>query len=138
MLEFLRTYGDLRRDFTYQGSERSGYSRMPGAGNVTAELRKPLDMRTLVDANFWHGMLFEDELDYQATMFQPVGGMDRIAYAFAKRLGRTIQYKAAVTELRKTENGVRVVYEQGGAKKTLEADYCVCALPASILRSLTN
>ena len=36
---------------------------------------------------FWNGMLFEEGLDQQATMFQPVGGIDHIPYAFSKRLG---------------------------------------------------
>jgi|GEM_PF-3925656 len=35
-------------------------------------------------------------------MFQPVGGMDRIPYAFAKGLGDVVQYGAPVTEVRKT------------------------------------
>ena len=66
-------------------------------------------------------------------MMQPVGGMDRIAYAFAKQLGGIIQYNAPVTELRKTEHGVRVVYGHG---KVLEADLCFCALPLVTLRKV--
>ena len=44
-------------------------------------------MHTLLDENFWDGILFEEQFEMQATMFQPVGGMDRIPYAFAKALG---------------------------------------------------
>src|SRR5215469_12814961 len=32
MLAFLRTYGDLKADYSYQGSERSGVSKSAGAG----------------------------------------------------------------------------------------------------------
>ena len=74
----------------------------------------------------------------QATMFQPVGGMDRIPYAFAAKLGAVVQYGASVSEIRKTGNGVRIVYAQSGSRKMLEADYCICALPMTIVKSIPN
>jgi len=74
----------------------------------------------------------------QATMFQPVGGMDRIPYAFAKALGDTVQYGAEVSEIRKTAKGVRVGYTQGGAAKSLEADFCICGMPLVILKRVLN
>ncbi len=140
MLAFLRTYGDLKADYSYTGSERSGAARLPGAGPDTEVLRSPLDMHALLDADFWQGMLFEEMLDMQATMFQPVGGMDRIPYAFAAKLGDVVQYGALVQEIRKTEHGVKVDYEEAksGAKRTVEADYCICALPISILKTIPN
>ncbi len=140
MLAFLRTYGDLKADYSYTGSERSGVSRLPGAGPDTEVLRPPLDMHALLDADFWQGMLFEEMFDMQATMFQPVGGMDRIPYAFAAKLGDIVQYGAPVQEIRKTEQGVRVGYtdSKSGATKTIEADYCICALPITILKTIPN
>ena len=140
MLAFLRTYGDLKADYSYTGSERSGAARLPGAGPDTEVLRSPLDMHALLDADFWQGMLFEEMLDMQATMFQPVGGMDRIPYAFAAKLGDVVQYGALVQEIRKTEHGVKVDYEEAksGAKRPVEADYCICALPISILKTIPN
>jgi monoamine oxidase len=138
MLELLRVYGDLKDDLTYKGSIRSGAARLPGAGPVPQETRPPLDLHALLDAGFWRGALFEEQLTMQATMFQPVGGMDRIPYAFAKRLGPVVQYKAPVVEIRKTAVGVRIVYEQNGIRKSVEADYCICALPITILKSTPN
>ena len=138
MLAFLRTYGDLTRAFEYKGSEMAGVAHAPGAGPDAEKLREPLDMHALLDADFWTGILFEEGLDYQATMLQPVGGMDRIPYAFARKLGKVMQYRAAVKEIRKTASGVRIVYTQGHADKSVEADYCICALPVSILKSIPN
>ena len=138
MLSFLRTYGPLDRAGKYNGSDRAGYSKMAGAGDETGVLLEPIDMHTLLDENFWQGMLFDEQFDMQATMFQPVGGMDRIPYAFAKSLGNVVQYGAPVTELRKTAKGVRVGYTQGGASKSIDADYCICALPLNILRKIPN
>jgi monoamine oxidase len=71
-------------------------------------------------------------------MFQPVGGMDRIPYAFAKNLGNIIHYNSPVTEIRRTGKSVRVGYTQNGAQKSIEADFCVCALPLTILRRIPN
>ena len=105
MLAFLRVYGDLKPDYSYTGSERAGVTKFAGAGPETEVLRQPLDMHSLLDANFWQGMMFEEMLDMQATMFQPVGGMDRIPYAFAKKLGDVVQYGAPVKDIRKTEYG---------------------------------
>lgn len=138
MQKFLRVYGDLNSDGSYKGSERSGAKRLPGAGGITEELNEPLDMHSLLDANFWDGLLFEEMLDMQPTMLQPVGGMDQIPYAFAKTLGSLVQYESPVKEIRRTDQGVKILYVQKGQQKTLEADYCVCALPLSILKAIPN
>ena len=70
-----------------------------------------MDMRMLLDENFWFDMFVEEAWDWQATMMQPVGGMDRIPYAFAKALGPVVQYSSPVTEIRKTcEGSYGVVY----------------------------
>ncbi len=138
MLSFLRTYGSLDEAGKYNGSDRAGYAKLAGAGDETGVLSQPIDMHTLLDCNFWQGMLFDQQFDMQATMFQPVGGMDRIPYAFAKALGSTVQYNSPVTEIRKTTKGVKIGYKQNGAAKMMEADYCICAMPLTILRSVPN
>jgi monoamine oxidase len=138
MLSFLRIYGELDEAGSYNGCDRAGYSQMAGAGDVTGVLSKPIDMHTLLEASFWQGMMFDQAFDMQATMFQPVGGMDRIPYAFAKALGDVVIFDAPVTEIRKTSKGIRVGYKQGGGDKTVEADYCVCALPLTMLRKIPN
>lgn len=134
MLSFLRLYGPLDEAGKYAGSDRAGYATTAGAGDEAGVLSAPIDMHTLLDGNFWQGLLFDEQFDMQATMFQPVGGMDRIPFAFAKSLGSIVQYNSPVTEIRKTGKGVTVSYTQGGAAKTIAADYCVCAMPLNILR----
>ena len=138
MLEFLGRYGDLSPDYFYKGSERSGYKIMPGAGEQIGVARDPLDMHLLLDADLWRGALFEETFDMQATMLQPVGGMDQIPAAFAKRLGPIVRANAAVEQIRKTDRGVRVVYRdhKTGGRVAVEADYCICSLPLSILKTL--
>jgi monoamine oxidase len=138
MLTFLRQYGSLDDAGKYVGGDRAGYKVLPGAGDQTGVPSAPIGMHTLLDENFWQGMLFEETFDMQATMFQPVGGMDRIPYAFAKELGDVVQYNSPVTEIRKTGKGVRIGYKQGDAAKTVEADYCICAMPLTILKKTPN
>jgi monoamine oxidase len=138
LLAFLRTFGDLKQDFTYQGSERAGVSQLAGAGDVTEKTRPPLELHALLDANFWGGAVFEESFDQQMPMFQPVGGMDHIPYAFAKRLGRTIQYRSVAKEIRKTSNGVKIICAQNGAERAILADYCIAALPLTMLRGIEN
>ena len=133
MMDFLRIYGPLDQAGKYNGSDRAGYAKTAGAGDETGVLSTPIDMHTLLEENFWQGMLFDEQFDMQATMFQPVGGMDRIPFAFAKSLGAVIQYGAPVSEIRKTDKGVRIGYKQRGAEKSITADFCICAMPLTIL-----
>jgi monoamine oxidase len=97
-----------------------------------------MDMKTLLDENFWNGLLFTEEWAQQATMMQPVGGMDKIPYAFAKSLGPIVQYNSPVKSFKKTAKGVSVTYTQGGAEKNIEAAYCIVALPFEILKKIDN
>ena len=140
MMEFLRFYGALGKDFKYNGSPRSGDQQLPGAADQIEIPRAPLPFSELLKSQFWHPILFEEMLDMQPTMFQPVGGMDRIPYAFARSLGKMVRYNSPVTEIRKTSNGVRVLYREGesGPIRSMEASYCICALPLSILKSVPN
>jgi monoamine oxidase len=137
MLAFLRNFGDLRADYGYAGSSRAGVKRFAGAGEIEEERRPPLPLNALLDASFWQGLMLEERLEMQATMFQAVGGMDRIPYAFAKRLGNVVKYRCPVTEIRKTPIGVHVVYTDGPSRtrRSLEASYCICTLPISVLNT---
>ena len=137
MLSFLRVYGPLDDASKYDGSERAGYLRPPSVED-SGVLSQPIDLHTLLSEDFWQGMLFDETFDMQATMFQPVGGMDRIAYAFAKSLGDIVRFNAPVMEIRKMSSGVRVGYTHNGTAASVEADHCICALPLVILRKIPN
>jgi monoamine oxidase len=137
MLSFLRTYGPLDDAGKYIGSDRAGYLKTPGVDD-NGVLSQPIDLHTLLSEDFWQGVLFDEAFDMQATMFQPVGGMDRIAYAFAKSLGSIARFNAPVTEIRKTGSGVRIGYTHNGKPASIEADYCICTLPMVILRKIPN
>lgn len=137
MIEFLRQYGDLNPDLLFKGTDRSGFKVPPGAGPAAPVPNDPLAMHQLLDADLWYGMLVEDVIEWQPTMFQPVGGMDRIPYAFASRLDSVIRYGAVVTRIRQSETGVTVTYrDSSGATQSITADFCICAMPLTIARTL--
>jgi monoamine oxidase len=142
MMDFLRSYGDLDKSNKYVGGSavlgRAGFKIPPGAGSQVGVVAPVIDMKTLLDENFWTGMLFTEEWAQQATMMQPVGGMDKIPYAFAKSLGAVVQYNSPVKSFKRTDKGVSVTYTQGGAEKNIEATYCVIALPFEILKKIDN
>ena len=137
LLAFVRTFGDLKEDFSYAGTERGGYAVPRTGGLDMPPFRKPLGLHELLLANFVKGEFYEDRLDWQATMLQPVGGMDRIAYRFAEKLGKLVHYRSTVKEIRRTDEGVRIVYSSSDRQAhSLEADYCICTLPIPILSDL--
>jgi len=138
MKTFLNIYGPLNDSGKYVGSGRAGYKITAGAGTQSPVPSDPQDMRMLLDEEFWGGMLYEETWDWQATMLQPVGGMDHIAYAFDKALGPIIKYNSPVTEIRKTSTGVKISYTQHGTVKQTEAAYCIIAMPFSILKKIPN
>ena len=72
-------------------------------------------------------------------MMQPVGGMGRIGEAFARQIPDRIRYGAKVVAIRQDVTGVSIAFEDlaaGGAAQEVRADWCVCALPLSILSQL--
>jgi monoamine oxidase len=138
MTAFLKIYGPLDKDNKYVGSDRAGLKVTAGAGTQVAVDEVPQDMHMLLDEDFWGGMLYEETWDWQATMMQPVGGMDQIPYAFAKSLGTIVKYGSPVTEIRRTSAGVSVSYAEKGVPKKIDASYCIVAMPFSILKKIPN
>ncbi len=133
----LRSYGALDKLNQYKGSDRADISQLPGAGPQEMIVNEEaISLQSLLDANFWSFELYEEAWDWQATMMQPVGGMQNISNAFAKALGSSVIFSAPVSEIAKTAKGVRVTYDQAGTPHTIEADYAVCAMPLSILRKI--
>jgi len=143
LLRFLQAFGALDQDFKYRGSERSGYSTPPGAGDQEGTLNDKVDFQQLLAADFWSNpilkMNYSEHYPQQATMLQPVGGMDKIGHAFARRLGSIVRYNAEVTEIRKTGSGVQVVWKDRRRNRTAvmsEASYVICTIPLSVLRNI--
>ena len=79
-----------------------------------------------------------NNLNQAATMMQPVGGMDRIAYAFANQLKEELYYEAVVTAIRRTGSRVRIEGRLNGVEGAVEVDYAIVAMPPSVIRDIPN
>lgn len=73
-----------------------------------------------------------------APLFQPVGGMQQIAFAFQRALGPRLTLGAEVRSVRQTEGEVRVVWRETASGRDREevADYAISCLPMSVLKTL--
>ena len=140
MIDFLKRYGDLKPDRIYRGSERAGLKTLPGAGDQIGIARDPVPLGTLLDIDMWTALLFEEGFNFQATMFQPVGGMDQIALAFARKLKPVIRLNSVVTAIKRKKEGVGVTYRdaQIGRSNVIEADYCLITIPLKVLAGIDN
>jgi len=141
VLQMLSLFGDLGQNSNYGGSARAGFPGQMNTGSRQRDqLLSPLQLQSLVADFFWElRSSFSEDLNQQATMLQPVGGMDRIARAFEAQVQSSIIYQAAVTEIRKTASGARVVYNDlFGTPTMIDADFCVVTIPATVLGSIAN
>ncbi|MFT3906035.1 MAG: flavin monoamine oxidase family protein [Steroidobacteraceae bacterium] len=144
LLESLREWGALDREFRYvagdESSVRRGYQKPRGGGASAKPIAsEPMGLPDLLGSGLWAGVATGDELDMQSTLFQPVGGMGRIGEAFARELGTLIRYNSKVTDIHQDANGVTVSYVdtlQGGAPQTAQADWCLCTIPLSVLAQI--
>ena len=138
LLEALATFGDLREG-RYKGSERSGYADPPGAALNFGTLREPLPLSELLKTDFWeYKAAFPETYEQAGTMLQPVGGMDQIPRAFARRVHQLIRYDTVVDEIRKTEKGARVACHRKGVRSVIDSDYVICTIPMSVLKTISN
>ena len=123
----------------YNGSAASGFAQPPGAGDQVPVARKPLPLSTLSHPFVGAAASFHENIDMQATMFQPKGGMDAIPRALAAALPTgVLRTDCVVTRLARTGRGVAVEYRQGGAARRLEADYAVVTTPLVELAKIPN
>lgn len=138
LLDFLSQYGALGERYTYTGSDRIGYDIEPTVHGAPYNHRKPIPLSELIhDPNWGFRLSFGDQLFQQSTMVEPIGGMDAIPKAFAARLTSEIKYGVEVTHLKRTPSGVRVLYSQAdGLMGAAEADFAICTLPFSTLKSV--
>ncbi len=144
LLEALRGHGGLDDDFRYRIGDNSawfrGYLKDPGGGlGAAPAMGEPVGLHDLLTSRLWRSLQNFSGYDFQTTMFQPVGGMDRIGEAFARQIPNMIRYRAKVTAIRQDESGVGVVFEDlggGGSVQEARADWCVCTLPLSILSQI--
>lgn len=88
MLSMLQQFGDLGPDYRFTGSPRLGYSHQPGGWRDPGVQNPTVPLQQTLDSGFVGGgnpettpgsFLFNsDNILWQTSLLQPVGGMDRI------------------------------------------------------------
>jgi monoamine oxidase len=143
LLESLRAWGALDGEFRYRKSAQSSFARgydVDDGGGLAppGELSEPLELPGLLQGRLWRALGAGQMYHLHPAIFQPVGGMDRIAQAFARELKAVIRYNKRVFRIDQDERGVTVNYSdtQGGPAGVAKADWCICTLPLSILGQL--
>ena len=138
LLPFLRLYGDLEKDYAFAGTRRSGFGTEPGAGVTFGANGSAMPLDQLLANDQLPFTLFEDDLYMQATMFEPVGGMDRIHVGFDRNLRRSAIRGAEVVRIRQSPKDVEVVYRDkaSATTTTIKADYIVCTIPFPVLAKI--
>jgi monoamine oxidase len=136
--QFLAPYAELDASGRYVPQGRSGYAVEGGAYGQAPQPLPALSWSELLPhpapsprSSIAVPYLFQEVWDMQATMLQPVGGMDRIAHAIYEQVRPLVRLNSPVREIRRTSEGVRIVH--GPGTRFTDADYCVCTLPARLL-----
>ncbi len=135
--DFLSFYGELSRSGEYQPGGMSGYAELPGGYRRSGRPLEPFQLSELMERPAAAlPLVFEEFFDQQAPMFQPVGGMDRIASALYEQIQSKVRLSSPVTAILRTGNGVRI--EHGPGRQMIEADFCLCTLPLNLLARVAN
>jgi monoamine oxidase len=111
----------------------------PMAVEALCKANPRLPLRELLASQFWDHLFYQpDEREWQATLFQPVGGMDKIVDAFVKRLHKPIRFNSDVLRIENQPEGVVVRYRdrKTGKIQSLSADYCLSNIPLPKLAKL--
>ncbi|MEM7157747.1 MAG: FAD-dependent oxidoreductase [Myxococcota bacterium] len=153
--ELMVSFGELTEDGEFSptagqsglenGRTRSGYDVLPGV--AAGETASPLPFDELLESEFWRITRFYQPVDFlwQPTLFQPVGGMDRVQHAFAQKvsaLGGTIHLNSPVKHIDWDPDAREFVVkvQQLGTEELVEyrADYCFCNLAMPFLSRILS
>jgi len=139
LIDYLVNEGYLsKKDLSYKGTDGRGYKTNPGGGLQAGVPSDPLGFSELLQSKL--GLMYHSVGSFlmQKTMFEPVGGMDMIAKAFEKRVGKTISYTTEVTKIINQPNKVEIhtLNTVSGKTGVVTGDFCLCTIPLSVLRSI--
>lgn len=139
ILNMIGSFGDLNQDGRFSGSGRATYS-----GNTALdylghpEQQEMLNIRDLLKTNAMRQVLSDNEGETGPMLMTPVGGMDKIPYAFVRELGEKVKFRAPVRSVTVKDAGVDVVYAQDGQEILIEADYCFNCIPTHLMTGIKN
>jgi len=132
----IRSFGDLNPDDLYKGSFRAGYAK--GGFIEHGVQNEVVALHDLLKSRFLRQALSANEGETGPVLFQPKGGMDKIAQGFVRQLPNKIFYDVTVTSVQLEGDTVAVEYQHGGIKYLVEADYCFNCIPTHLMTGINN
>lgn len=145
LIDYLVNWGILSSDdLSYGPSDHRGYTTVPDAYSH-GEIADPYALQDLIPfaaatLQSSGGYLAATSVfDWQTTLVKPKGGVSQLYdVGFKEALGERVRLNAEVTEIRQSEDGVRVVYldKTTNTPQEVTGDYCLCNIPPSVLIKL--
>ncbi|MEP7316658.1 MAG: FAD-dependent oxidoreductase [Sphingomicrobium sp.] len=133
--QFIGFWGGLDDKGVYGPGSASGFKQWPGGYDTPGIPVDPLTVKQMLPGRaIALPYVFEAINDMQATMLQPVGGMDRIAAAIYEQVKSLVRLGVPVTAIRREGQGVRIDHAGGSTS----ADFAVVTLPGHLLARISN
>ena len=126
--------------FEYTGSTRDG-CKITVYDPCVADPQMKLALKELLSSEYWSHRFYQSfEYEWQPTLFQPVGGMDKIVDGFKNKIDNLIRYQTEVLNIEIRANNVTVTVRdlKTGATTNITADYCISNIPLPLLKKIKN
>lgn len=81
-------------------------------------------------------LLRDEAIARKGASFRIRGGNDRLPKALAQNLGNRVHYRATVEHIQHGEKRVTATVSTSGRRSRISADYLICAIPFTVLRSI--
>lgn len=131
--------GKFAKNGKYERSTRSGYETLPGVQPGKPVV--PIPLARLLASGYWKAPFYQPEdFLWQPTLFQPVGGMDRIVRALedAVKDRAEIVKGAVVSRIHYDRSSRKWHIEHSRSAEPLVADVCVSNIPLPLLEPLLD
>ena len=81
-------------------------------------------------------LLRDEAIARQGASFRIRGGNDRLPQALAQSLGARVHYRTTLERVHQDHKRVTVTVNTSGRRSQISADYLICAIPFTVLRSI--
>lgn len=81
-------------------------------------------------------LLRDEAIARKGASFRIRGGNDRLPKALAQNLGARVHYRTTLERIRQDNKHVTVTVNTSGRRSQISADYLICAIPFTVLRSI--
>jgi monoamine oxidase len=81
-------------------------------------------------------LLRDEAIARKGASFRIRGGNDQLPKALAQSLGGRVHYRATIEHIQQDQKRVTVTVNTSGRRSHISADYLICAIPFTVLRSI--